>query len=54
VEKIFEHYFTTKNWGIGVGLSVSRHILQKHDEMIGYRPGREKGSIFYFTLKRAS
>jgi two-component system sensor histidine kinase PilS (NtrC family) len=53
VEKIFEHYFTTKNWGIGVGLSVSRHIMQKHGETLGYRPGKDRGSIFYFTLKRA-
>lgn len=54
VSRIFEDYFTTKNLGIGLGLSVSRQIIFRHGETIGYRPGREKGSVFYFTLKKAA
>ena len=51
--KIFDAYFTTKNLGVGLGLSVCRQILQRHGETIGYRPGKNGGSVFYFTLEKA-
>ncbi|MFH1434377.1 MAG: ATP-binding protein [Pseudomonadota bacterium] len=51
-EKIFEPYFTTKRLGIGVGLSISRHIIENHGQKMGYRPDPGKGSIIYFTLVR--
>ena len=51
-EKIFEPYFTTKRLGIGVGLSISRHIIENHGHKMGCRPGREKGSVMFFTLAR--
>ena len=52
-EKIFDAYFTTKNLGVGLGLSVCRQIIQRHGETIGYRPGESGGSVFYFTLEKA-
>jgi two-component system sensor histidine kinase PilS (NtrC family) len=52
-EKIFDAYFTTKNLGVGLGLSVCRQIVQRHGETIGYHPGERGGSVFFFTLEKA-
>jgi two-component system sensor histidine kinase PilS (NtrC family) len=52
-DRVFTDYFTTKNWGMGLGLSVSRQIVEKHAQVIGYRPAEPRGSVFYFTLSMA-
>ncbi len=36
--------------GTGLGLAVSRLIIKEHGGDIGYRPGKNGGSVFYFRL----
>jgi len=48
--KIFNPFFSTKPDGIGIGLSISRTIIEAHDGQLRMRPRPEGGSIFEFTL----
>jgi C4-dicarboxylate-specific signal transduction histidine kinase len=48
--KIFEPFFTTKPHGIGVGLSVSRSIVEAHEGRLWVIPNPAGGAIFQFTL----
>ncbi|MCH8113109.1 MAG: PAS domain S-box protein [Proteobacteria bacterium] len=36
--------------GTGLGLAISKSIIDAHGGEIGYRPGPQGGSIFYFNL----
>jgi len=47
---IFHPFVTTKREGLGVGLAVSRTIIQGHGGKLEYRPNPEGGSIFGFSL----
>jgi len=49
-DKIFDPFFTTKPHGIGVGLSISRSIIESHQGRLwaAARPGG--GTVFQFTL----
>jgi len=50
VGSIFHPFVTTKREGLGVGLAVSRTIVQAHGGELYYRPNPEGGSIFGFSL----
>ncbi len=49
-ERIFEPFFTTKSQGIGMGLSLSRSIIEAHGGHLWVAPGKPRGTIFQFTL----
>jgi PAS domain S-box-containing protein len=49
-EKMFEHFFTTKNGGVGLGLALCAAIVQSHGGRIWATPAPEGGAIFQFTL----
>lgn len=49
-EKIFDPFFTTKPHGIGVGLSISRSIIESHRGRLWAEPRPGGGTIFQFTL----
>jgi PAS domain S-box-containing protein len=48
--KIFDPFFTTKREGIGMGLAISRTIIEAHDGKIWMSPAASGGSSFYFTI----
>ncbi|SNS87854.1 His Kinase A (phospho-acceptor) domain-containing protein [Sphingomonas laterariae] len=51
---IFSPFFTTKDRGAGVGLSVCRTIIEAHLGRIWYEAGPEGGSIFHIVLPLSS
>jgi len=50
VDKIFDPFFTTKPQGIGVGLSISRSIIESHEGLLWASPNPNGGATFQFTL----
>jgi two-component system, LuxR family, sensor kinase FixL len=50
VAQLFQPFVTTKSQGMGVGLSISRSIIEAHGGSITPRPNPGGGTIFSFTL----
>ncbi|HEY9043939.1 MAG TPA: HAMP domain-containing sensor histidine kinase [Rheinheimera sp.] len=50
-KQIFIPFFTTKPQGSGIGLSLSRALLQAQDAQLQYVPGAAPGSCFRITFK---
>lgn len=48
--KLFEPFVTTKAAGMGVGLSISRTIIETHGGRLWAQPNPVGGTIFRFTL----
>jgi two-component system sensor kinase FixL len=49
--QLFQPFITTKREGMGVGLSISRTIVDAHGGRIWAEPNPEGGTIFRFTLR---
>ena len=49
-EQLFQPFITTKRHGMGVGLSISRTIVEAHGGRIWVEPNPQGGTIFNFTL----
>lgn len=48
--RLFEPFFTTKPNGLGIGLSISRTIIEAHGGRIWAENNAEAGATFRFTL----
>src|SRR5262249_7013286 len=49
-EKLFNAFYTTKNSGMGIGLSVSRSIIEKHQGRLWAAPNEGPGAVFSFSI----
>jgi PAS domain S-box-containing protein len=49
-DKVFDAFFTTKSEGTGMGLSISRSIIQSHGGSLWASSNSECGATFQFTL----
>jgi PAS domain S-box-containing protein len=50
ITKIFDPYFTTKDYGTGLGLTTVYSIIKKHGGHICVEPAPHKGTAFIFYL----
>ena len=49
-ERLFEAFYTTKSGGMGIGLSVSRSIIEKHQGRLWAEPNDGPGTTFCFSI----
>jgi signal transduction histidine kinase len=52
VDKLFDAFHTTKSDGMGIGLSVSRSIIERHHGRLWGEPNDGQGATFAFSIPR--
>jgi PAS domain S-box-containing protein len=50
VSKIFDTFYTTKDGGMGIGLSISQSIIERHHGRLSARPNHGPGATFWFSI----
>jgi signal transduction histidine kinase len=48
--RLFEAFYTTKPGGLGMGLSISRSIIERHGGRLWATANQEHGATFHFAL----
>jgi signal transduction histidine kinase len=49
-EEVFKPFYTTRHSGTGLGLSVTREVIQRHGGVIVVLPGGSRGSVFEIQM----
>jgi C4-dicarboxylate-specific signal transduction histidine kinase len=49
-DRLFEAFYTTKAQGMGIGLSVSRSVIERHSGRIWAVPNKGPGATFSFSV----
>jgi two-component system, LuxR family, sensor kinase FixL len=50
LDTIFEPFYSTKEEGLGMGLSISRSIVEAHGGRLWVENNRDRGATFYFQV----
>ncbi len=50
MDKMFEAFYTTKGGGMGIGLSISRSIIERHHGRLWATPNDGPGATFSFSV----
>jgi signal transduction histidine kinase len=53
LQRVFEPFYTTKESGIGMGLSICRSIIDAHGGRLWADADQPRGTVFQFTLPAA-
>jgi len=54
MDRLFDAFYTTKPQGLGMGLSISRSIIEAHGGRLWANANVPKGALFQFTLPIAN
>lgn len=54
LDSLFDAFYTTKSGGMGIGLFVSRSIIERHHGRLWAQPNDGPGATFLFTIPAAS
>ena len=52
-QKVFDHFFSTKQTGMGMGLTIVRSIIEMHGGTISAENAPDRGARFFFRLPAA-
>jgi PAS domain S-box-containing protein len=54
MQRLFESFYTTKSSGMGIGLSISRSIIESHHGRLWAKTNEGPGATFYFSIPAQS
>ena len=54
LDQLFDAFYTTKPHGLGLGLAISRRIVEAHGGRLWASANMPHGAVFQFTVPRGS